>query len=111
MCIRDSASTPRTPLTDIQESDSEAENWEEIQSFEKPKEPDAEMSVEDECELVWANQKELEAAHYLTNLYNQLLTNQGVNPETAFNMMLEQMQDDAQLSMLYKWDHMGRTPG
>ena len=69
------------------------------------------MSTEDECELVWANPKELEAAHYLTNLYNQLLTNQGATPEAAFNIMLQQMQDENQLAMLYKWDHAGRMVG
>ena len=103
------SSTPKIVLTGIVETDSEAESWEEVPDFETPKQPDADMTSGSETELVRVNQSELDAAQYLTTLYNQLLMNQGVSPETAFNMMLEQMQDDAQLSMLYKWDQMGRT--
>ena len=100
---------PRTPLAEIvEETSSEAEeSWEEVPSFEKPKQ-DVDMASESETETVWENQHEIEAAQYLTSLYSDLMMNQKLTPEIAYNTMLENMVTDAQLHLLHKWDHMGR---
>ena len=92
----------------MEETSSEAESWEEVQGFDNPRAPDVDMTLDSETESIWKNQGELDAAQYLTTLYNQLLVNQSLTPEVAFNTMLEQMQDEAQTRMFYKWDQAGR---
>ena len=102
-------STPREPLEKIHEDSSEAEeSWEEVLPFDNQKGPDVEMTSESEDESTWKNQGELEAVQYLTTLYNQLLVNQQLTPEIAYNTMLEQMETQEQLAMLHRWDQAGR---
>ena len=122
---------PRSPKTSLggitEETDSEAESWEEVPDFEKTRNdvdmvdlttesssaPDTgtENPLHPESPLTspWENAQEMEAAQYLTTLYNQLLVDKQCNPEAAYSLMLEQMQGDAQLHMFYKWDQRGRT--
>ena len=66
------------------------------------------MTSESEDESMWKNQGELDAVQYLTTLYNQLLVNQQLTPEIAYNTMLEQMETQEQLAMLHRWDQAGR---
>jgi len=99
-----SSSTPlRTPLTEIvEETSSEAEEaWTEVAK------PDVEMESEQESEQEEKNQTEI-AMHYLTKMYTELMVDQQMKPEEAYNTMLQTMQNDAQLRMFHMWDHRGR---
>ena len=66
------------------------------------------MTSESEDESMWKNQGELDAVQYLTTLYNQLLVNQKLTPDVAYNTMLEQMETEAQMAMFNRWDQAGR---
>ena len=99
------APAPSTPLEGIEEHDSEHESWEEVQKFQST--TDVEMTSESEPEA-YLNQGEVDAAAYLTKMYNDLMLKQGLPPEDAFGMMMQHMQSDDQTRMLYKWDNMGR---
>ena len=122
---------PKTKLDGItEETDSEAESWEEVPEFESTKTDINMVDLTTECSSAqsdtssenqhqlespstppWENQLELDAAQHLTTLYNQLLVDKQCTPEQAYNLMLQEMKGDAQLHMFYKWDHNGRVVG
>ena len=105
------SAVPREPLKEItEETDSEAEEqWEQVADFDKSARPDVEMSSESESEpLVWANPAEVDAAKYLTSLYNELMLKNEITPEEAFRTLQDQMRNQAELHMFHKWDSMGR---
>ena len=106
--VQSPSATSADALPEISEEDeSDAEGtWTQVPSFEEKR--DVDMTSESETESVWKNQGELDAAQYLTTLYNHLMLNQQLTPEMAYSTMLEKMEDDAQLRMFHKWDSMGR---
>ena len=105
------SAVPREPLKEItEETDSEAEEqWEQVADFDKSARPDVEMSSESESDtLAYANQAEIDAAKYLTSLYNDLMLKNEITPEEAFRTLQDQMRNQAELHMFHKWDSMGR---
>ena len=92
--------TSGEPLTEIAEetlwdSSSDAEeSWTQVQEMIDRSKGDVEMVSDSESESPWKNQGEVDAAQHLTSLYNNIMLNNELTPEGAYDTMLANMMND-----------------